>query len=440
MKVVHLPYGYFPDVGGGTEIYVRGLIRELKRRGIEGSVFAPGRQAARYEDEGIAVRRFVVGPVRDVSDLYGPGDPESARQLADMLEEERPELVHLHAYNRGISLLSVHEARCRNLPVVLSYHHAGVTCQRGTMMQGGRRPCRGSLEVRTCSRCSLHGLGLSRLTSFLMGSLPPGLGLRLRRWGRTGGAWTALRMTDLMRTRIEATRSLLEQVDHFIVPRGWVRDVLLENGVAAARITTCPQGVESGQPRPSPPRGPGPLRIAYLGVFDPAKGPDLLVDALLLLPGLPAELALFGEARDERQDRYLRTLRRRAKEDGRIQFHAPVPHAEVPRLLDGFDVIAIPSRLLETGPLVALDGFAAGLPVLGSALGGVAELVQHEINGLLVYASTPRAWAEAIGRLVREPDTLRRLRAGVRPPRTLSQVADEIQNLYRRLIRERAAT
>ena len=86
-----------------------------------------------------------------------------------------------------------------------------------------------------------------------------------------------------------------------------------------------------------------------------------------------------------------------------------------------YDLIAVPSRWLETGPLVVLEAFAAGVPVLGSNLGGIAELVRDGVDGILVAPNDAAAWAVAIGRLVEDRNVIDALRCGIAPPRTMDQ-------------------
>ncbi|MDP9171223.1 MAG: glycosyltransferase, partial [Acidobacteriota bacterium] len=97
-----------------------------------------------------------------------------------------------------------------------------------------------------------------------------------------------------------------------------------------------------------------------------------------------------------------------------------------------YDLLAVPSQWLETGPLVVLEAFAAGTPVLGSDLGGIAELVRDGVDGVLVKpAGSVAAWAQAMRRLCGQPELLIRLRAGIRPPRHTREVALEMMPVYR---------
>jgi len=81
-----------------------------------------------------------------------------------------------------------------------------------------------------------------------------------------------------------------------------------------------------------------------------------------------------------------------------------------------------------------LEAFAAGVPVLGSRLGGIAELVREDVDGILVEPASVAGWTAALRTLATEPDRLARLRTGIRPPRTMTTAAAEMAALYRRLL------
>ena len=95
-----------------------------------------------------------------------------------------------------------------------------------------------------------------------------------------------------------------------------------------------------------------------------------------------------------------------------------------------YDLVAIPSRWLETGPLVALEAFAAGVPVLGANLGGIAELVRSGIDGLLVQADDAVAWAAAMARVADNPHLVCEMRNRIKAPRSMDAVVDDMAIVY----------
>ena len=451
MKVIHVPFCFYPDAVGGTEVYVASLARLLKDEyGCEALISAPGVKSEDYKHEGMWVRRFAVSnEVGDVSELYGEGDELAAEEFEKILDQERPDIVHLHAFTRGVSLKIVRRAKERRIPVVFTYHTPTVTCTRGTMMRWGRIPCDGEMLGHRCTACTLHGLGINRPASTVLASMPA-IGRKvLKRSGRSGGIWTALRMRELVEQRHAATRALLAEVDHVVAVCEWVRDVLLINGVPADMITLCRQGIEpaaldedgrlkmeDGGAEASLERftKERPLRLAYFGRLDPTKGVHVLIEALRLDGSLPVTVDIFGTAQGESGAAYPTQLKKLAGDDPRIRFCSPVAANQVVRTLREYDMLAVPSQCLETGPLVVLEAFAARIPVLGSNLSGIAELVNERVNGFLVDAPGTEAWYETLKRLCADSAALAKLDRSISRPPTMSTVAQTMIRLYQRLL------
>jgi glycosyltransferase involved in cell wall biosynthesis len=161
---------------------------------------------------------------------------------------------------------------------------------------------------------------------------------------------------------------------------------------------------------------------------------DTLLRAIAALPGVRLDLDVYGVAEDGTDSSYVRSLRALAANDPRVRWCPPVPSEQVLSVLRGYDVVAVPSRWLETGPQVVLEAFAAGVPVVGSRLGGLVELVDDRVDGLLVDPDSVAAWAKTLRELVEHPAVLRRLSAGVRPPKGMDAVVDDMENVYRALL------
>ncbi len=446
---MHVPFGYFPDPVGGTEIYVQGLAGELAGMGFDNVICAPGRADAAYDHEGLPVRRFAVTQGRvKLRDLYGEGDDCAAAGFEKILQSERPDLVHFHAFTMGVSVKALRRARHQGCRVLFTYHTPTVSCVRGTLRHGGKCTCDGRLEIRRCGRCLAKHWGFDALSASMLGSLPPRFGAALGEFGWEGGVWTALRCTELVGLRHAAIGQLFREVDHLVAVCDWVRELLVRNGVAPERITLCRQGVsirrmESVSDRPVPIEGriPGSgLRIAYLGRMHPTKGADDLIAAILQAPELEASLDIYGVAQNPDDDAYVGRLRASAAADPRITFRAPVTPGQAVDLLKGYDVLAVPSHTLETGPLVALEAFAAGIPVIGPKLGGLQELVRHGVNGLLIEPPAIQGWVDAFRQCARDLELLPRLRSGIQPPRTMRTVAEEMGALYLTFLNGRCAS
>lgn len=465
MKVLQVPFTYYPDAVGGTEVYVAALAQRLAGQGVECVIAAPGNAEMSGEHAGLRVCLYPVNQnLQDVRAMYDAGDEAAAAAFDRILERERPQVVHLHAFTRGVSLRAARHARRRGIPVAYTYHTPTATCLRGTLMRWGREVCDGVMDESLCAACTLEGKGMSRVAARGLAALPEAISALPGRCGLSGGAWTAWRMRELVALRQRTAREFLREADAVVAVCEWVRAVLLRNGVPAEKITLSRQGlcqedtkaesgklkVESREQKAVRGTGEGHVsafnfqlsafseakvfRVAFLGRLDPTKGVEILLRAVKGIPDARLTLDIFGIAQGEGGERFARSLRTLAEGDARITFRPPVPATDVVSTLRGYDVLAVPSQWLESGPMVVLEAFAAGVPVVGSRLGGIAELVRHEVDGLLVEPADVAAWKEALQRASSEAELLPRLRAGIRAPRTMDTVAGEMAELYGRLL------
>jgi glycosyltransferase involved in cell wall biosynthesis len=430
LDIVHVPYTYWPDAVGGTEIYVAALVRELRELGLESCIAAPGRVEDGSPSSGV-FRWPVVDPVADAA--YGRPDPASALAFRDILSRTKPRIVHLHARTSAVSTLLLREARAVGARTVFTYHSPSASCMRGTMMLEGREPCDGRLIGARCTRCVLLKNGVPEWAAGPLSGLSPAVGAAATSAGLRGGPWLAVRMRQLVEDAHRDTQELLSQADRVVAVCDWVADVLRRNGVHEPRLVVNRQGIAreragEGEGTPSPARR---LRVAYFGRLEAAKGVDVLVRAALASDDV--ELDIYGISQGQ-EDGYARTLERVASRNPRVRFKSSVAPDNVATEMRRADVVAVPSIGLETGPLVVLEAFAAGRPVLGSRLGGIAEIVRDGVDGCLIAAGDVAAWTESMNALARNPARLAQLRAGIRPPRTMRDVAVDMSRVYREII------
>lgn len=442
LRVLQVPFTFAPDSIGGTEIYVASLSQQLRAFGVDSIIAAPSSAGVdeTYEWDGLRVHRYryATSSPKMLRELYGEGDPEAARAFAGVLDEVQPDLVHLHALSRAVSVLLVRVAKERRLPIIFTYHTPVVSCQRGTLMLQGKEVCDGRLTVRRCTDCAISGSGLPRWVSIPVSCIPPTAAKILERGEFSGGIWTALRMTALMAERSRTFNELMSDVDGIVALREWIRELLICNGVDASKIVLSAHGLADSQQATGPRISidSKPLRVAFFGRADKVKGIDTLIKAVRQMRNREIELDLYGIAQNGSDPAYQAMLRKLAGQDSRIRFLAPVPHDRVVSILKDYHLLAVPSRWMETGPLVVLEAFAAGTPIIGSNLGGIAEWVHDGRNGLLVAFNDVAAWSSALERCADDRRLLANFREGIAPPRNMAAVAQEMAELYRSRLKD----
>jgi glycosyltransferase involved in cell wall biosynthesis len=438
MRTLHVPYSFAPDPAGGTEVYVDGLCRSLEQIGIRAAVAAPALADAAYEHDGVRVRRFASSANGRLEALYGAGDPVAATAFERVLDAERPDLVHQHAVSPACSVELMRAAKRRGLPVVFTYHTPTASCPRGTLLRWGTEVCDGRLATAPCTPCALHGHGAGRVAGAIAAAVPRSVGDWLGRADIQGGVWTAARMSALIRDHHASVAALLAIPDRIVSLTPWVGALLAANGVPEARIVHVPHGTMAGAAGPVP-RRLGPCRFVHVGRVDPAKGTDVLIAAMRAMSGTPCELDVLGIVQDAASHEARQRLASLAAEDSRVRFLDPVEPSAIVDRLATYDFVVVPSQWLETGPLVVLEAFAAGVPVIGSALGGLLHQVTDGVDGLLVSPfNAVSRWTDVLQQAATNRALRDRLRAGVSPPRPMAAVAREMRDVYADVLASRS--
>lgn len=189
-----------------------------------------------------------------------------------------------------------------------------------------------------------------------------------------------------------------------IATSGHEADELAGLGVRRSKISTVPWGVDLRTFMPNGPTAPrkGMSRILTVGGLAPHDGVDDLIGALAAVGW--TELVVAGGPSRSRPapDANLRRLRELADRLGvahRVTFLGRVPHAEIPPLLRSADVVVCP-QWHEPFGIVPIEAMACGVPVVATAVGGLAETVVHGVTGVHVPPREPAALARALRTLL----------------------------------------
>jgi glycosyltransferase involved in cell wall biosynthesis len=445
LRILFALHQFFPEHHAGTEVVTLGLARELRKRGHEPYVFAAKRSAphndirhAEIEDysyEGIPVRRVGrpnEGPERPYRLDYD--NPAIAPRAEDYAREVDPDLVHaMHFFGLSMSVVSAFKGL--GLPVVFTATDFWTICPVLTLVRHDGAMCAGP-ELHHCVRCMANDHPTSVQKAFV--DLVPDSALRAagRLAGtRLGRSSHSLGQVRAVRDRPRHVRDELARLDRIVTPSTTVRDLLASNGIPRAKLEVCRHGLDARDiQRDRGTHRPGSrLRVGYVGGLSPHKGCDTLIRAFRSLPrGVDAELTIHGHL--GRFEAYVAELRRLAEGDDRIAFAGRFPPDRVGSVLSGMDVVVVPSRWYENAPVVIAEAFAAGVPVVATNLGGMAEAVRSEENGLLFEREDEADLARQLRRLAAEPALLDRLTRGIPQVRTVADEVTDLERIYRSVL------
>ncbi|WP_295477331.1 glycosyltransferase family 4 protein [uncultured Pseudomonas sp.] len=372
MKLLFLSSLYAPDIGGGAEIILQRTVEGLRARGHQVVVLATGARAGLHREEVNQVRVYRAGLhnfywhfsprrrsrlARLAWHLRDRDNPGMRRPLRRVIELEQPDLVVCHNLT-GWSVSAWDEISRCDLPIVQVLHDLYLLCPSSTMFKKGR-DCR-----QPCGLCSRFRQG-------------------------------------------HAERSM--QVDAVVGVSRFMLERLLGQGYFQGAHSQVIYNASPYAPMPEPvgPAGPpAPLRFGYLGTLSEPKGVGWMIEQFKRLP-FDASLAIAGRGQEDDE----RGFRAMAADDPRIRF---VGYQQPRDFYAGIDVALVPSMWNEPFGMVAVEACAHSRPVIASRMGGLTEIIQDSLNGLLCSPDDPDSLGLAMLRLHQQPDLLARLAAQAR--------------------------
>ncbi|RKF24268.1 glycosyltransferase [Micromonospora globbae] len=325
MRIVVAHNRYREAQPSGENTIVDAEIAQLTAAGVEVLPFL------RSSDE-IPTMPRTAKALLPVSPIYAP---RAQQQLSRLIEEHRPDVLHLHNPYPLLSPWVVRTAHRHGVPVVQTVHNYRQVCSSGLYFRDGV----------ICQDCRGRALGV------------PAIVHRCYRGSRAQSA--------LMATTLAVHRPTWRSVDRFVALTSAVADHLRDYGIPDERIVVKPNGIpDPGRPAPL---GDGFL---FLGRLSPEKGLDLLLDAWRRHPdGALGPLRIAGDGE-------LRPLAEAAAEErGDVTFLGPLDRAGVRAALEASAVVLATSTWHDVLPTVIIEALASGRPVLGTALGGIPYLV-----------------------------------------------------------------
>jgi len=288
-----------------------------------------------------------------------------AQRLESVVNQTKPDVVHFHNTFPLISPAAYSAARRAGAAVVQTLHNFRLACTNGLFFRDGQ-PCEKCLKAlfpwrgvyHRCYRDSI--LASTAVTSMLA-------------IHRVLGTWE-------------------RHVDAYVIPGEFARKKLVESGVPAWKAYVNSNFLETD---PGIGKGSGGYAL-FAGRLSDEKGLRTLVEAWRRLPGaLPLRILGDGPLAEWLQNEILAIPQ--------IRWLGLLPRSEVLSQMKDASILVFPSECYETCPLVILEAFATGLPVVTTDHGAAASIVRDGETGVFFKAGNPENLADRAAQLYGNP-------------------------------------
>jgi glycosyltransferase involved in cell wall biosynthesis len=330
------------------------------------------------------------------------------RYFADFLETYKPDIVHFqHTVHIGFDAISTVRRVLPQAPILYTLHEYLPICHRqGQMLRTPAKNEELCLQAspRRCSECF------------------PDIPSR----------------EFFLRERY--IKAHLDHVDLFLAPSHFLRQRYVDWGIPPERIVVEDYGrrpavrlaeIDTDRPR---------NRFGYFGQLNPYKGVETLLTAMADFEERPdIQLRLHGANLDHQttqfQDRFAELLE---EAEANVTLVGPYHQSDLPLLMRDTDWVVVSSRWWENSPLVIQEAFMQRRPVICSGIGGMAEKVTHDVNGLHFNVGDAASLATVIERAGSEPGLWERLREGIPDILTVDDHIANLSRMYQDLLERRS--
>jgi glycosyltransferase involved in cell wall biosynthesis len=267
-------------------------------------------------------------------------------RIRKLIQEMKPDVAHFHNTFLRISPAAYYACKEMGVPVVQTLHNYRLLCPAATFFRSGQ-VCEDCLGKALTWPSILHGCWRnSRVQTAVVATM-----LTLHRWLKT---WQ-------------------KQVDVYIALTEFARQKFIEGGLTAEKIVVKPNFVH---PDLGVREGLGQYAL-FVGRLSPEKGIRTLLQAWQKkLKDIPLKIAGGGPLLNEVQI----SIQTKALKD--VEALGQRAHAEVIALIQGAHFLIVPSECYEAFPLIIVEAFACGVPVIASRLGAMVEIVEDRRTGL----------------------------------------------------------
>ncbi len=243
-------------------------------------------------------------------------------------------------------------------------------------------------------------------------------------------------------------KSFFAECDAFVSPSHFLLERFAAWGLPREKLHMFENGLDGGEAAPARQAGRDGRRnrFGYFGQLTPFKGAKVLVEAVSRVPadiwGDDSTLNIFGGNLEVQPEAFQQEFKRLIQQAGRrVRFFGSYKSPDLPQLMREIDWVVVPSTWWENSPVVIQEAFFHGRPIITSDIGGMAEKIRHNVDGLHFRASSAESLVDRLVEAIRTPALWSKLRARIRKPVTAIEAAEQHLELYRQLLgrRQRAS-
>lgn len=326
---------------------------------------------------------------------------EARKKVSDLVRNIRPDLAHVHGIYHQISPSILPVFKRNGIPTIMTVHDYKLVCPNYRFYSNDR----------VCEKCKRTQYFQAVLNKCVKGSY-------------------AASFVCALETYVHRFLKIYEKnVDVFVCPSRWLRQKMIEFGLPGDKLVHVPNFVNLDE---YPASYQGDNYIIYFGRIAPEKGLWTLIDAMKEIENTRLRIVGEGPARPALEE-YCRT-----KRVSNCDFLGYKCGGELLEMVRNSRFAVLPSEWYENSPMSILEAFASGKPVVGADIGGIPELIDEGVTGLIFEPGNADELSQKLRALLENPDLIEKMgknaRRKVQEEYSAEKHYESIMGIYARLM------
>lgn len=395
MRILQIASGDFFSTYGGGQVYVKNIVDQFIKDGIEISILSF------YSHSGIKEKIYKTIP------LYQVPNNVSGADIKLIFQNCKPDIIHVHSHKDLICEVG----KNLNIPVIVTSHHGGIICPAGTLLDHRDRICQGPINHKHCLPCVLRNTitGLRWWYPF-MKYLSEKQYIKLGNLLRNKKFIPFITPIGCSALHIQSMKNYWSQVAEkcslMIAPCDTIANVMTSNGLYSKKLIILPHGIPLPIVKPEFPPINEKIKFYYVGRICYVKGIHVLLKAFNSIENSNIELHLIGASGNKSEKRYMDNLQHRYKSDNRLIWHGKVDPNQIYNVTKDFHISIAPSICMEIYGLNIAESLALGKPVIATRCGGGEMQIEDGKNGWLVEPNNANALREKMEYVINNKELL----------------------------------
>gem|GEM_PF-3607217 len=415
---------------GGMEVYIHGLAKSLQKSNIEVTLLISDIGAARkYLYDGLQIQTYPIPESPTSSELNGLTRPRGIEEFESLVRIGSPDLVHFHSLGRAINAYCIEVVSRLDIPVVLTVHRTTNICIRSDFNRFGTEACNGKVDRDVCLACFLSFKGLPKSIAQPSVHLMSKLQIRLN---------NLLPSINIANHKFEEIKRIKENTQTVIALSKVTFDALQANGIDPPKLKLVSQGISvdminAGSDRKSDNSELNQISFGYWGRIHPEKGIRMMIKAIQFIDPKEHSLTIIG-AKVPGLEGFYAEMQHLTHDMESIKWVGGCSQQQLPSYLSDIDVLILPTVTNEMAPLVILEAFAFGIPVIGSDCTGISSMVEHGRTGLLFEQGQVSELTNQLRRIVNNPELVIEFSKNIGSVRSLDDVGRDMLDIYQEIL------